>query len=60
MAKKPFDFERFQWLSWQGFVARLHRERAEASVALSHEPDCECSVCERVKARLEGERSNVQ
>jgi hypothetical protein len=34
-----------------GFEQRLLREAAEADVALSHVPDCECSVCSRVRLR---------
>lgn len=30
---------------------QLLREAAEATVALSHEPDCDCHICQRVRER---------
>ena len=39
-------------LVWQRFLERRRWEDAEASVALSHPPDCDCELCQRVRARL--------
>lgn len=36
---------------WELFRARRQQENAEASVALSHEPDHDCATCQRVRAR---------
>jgi len=39
-------------LALQRLWERLRQEDAEASVALSHPPDCDCELCQRVRARL--------
>lgn len=38
---------------WQMFKAAQRRDNVEASVALSHEMDCKCPLCQRVRARHE-------
>ncbi len=37
--------------SWLWLKLQLQIENIEASVALSHEADCNCSVCNRVRER---------
>ena len=40
------------YLALERLYRRLGQENAEASVALSHLQDCECELCQRVRARL--------
>ncbi len=40
----------------ESFFDRKDRESAEATVALSHEPDHNCEICRRVRARNKLER----
>ena len=51
MSKRLTQVE-IQVLAVQRLFERLRREDVEASVALSHPPDCDCELCQRVRARL--------
>ena len=50
--KKRLTLDELQALALQGLYERLKWADAEASVALSHPPDCDCELCQRVRARL--------
>ena len=49
---KRLTQDEIQALSMRYLFERLRWEDAEASVALSHPPDCDCELCQRVRARL--------
>ena len=49
---KRLTQDELQALVLRGLFERLRWENAEASVALSHPPDCDCELCQRVRARL--------
>ena len=49
---KRLTQDELQALALRGLYERLGMEDAEASVALSHPPDHDCELCQRVRARL--------
>ena len=56
---KRLTQDELQALVWQRFLERRQWEDAGASVALSHPPDCDCELCQRVRARLAGSSGSL-
>ncbi|KKN82276.1 hypothetical protein LCGC14_0310890 [marine sediment metagenome] len=51
MKSKEEEWEDWEERQWSIFMVARRKENAEASVALSHEADCDCGTCKRVRRR---------
>ena len=51
MIKDTKEQEDWRERQWRLFKEHQRRANAEATVALSHEADCDCGTCKRVRRR---------